>query len=369
MTSSTADARVEARAPGRVNLIGEHTDYTGGLALPMAIQLETAIHCRPLDGRIILRSEQLEGVLDISLPVTEPVAELQPAWGAYVAAVAAETGATKGFEGLVTSTVPLGSGLSSSAALEVATAVALRAVQQAGDDQSRTSFDITFDPRDVAEVCQRAEHLASGVPCGIMDQLISAGAVAGHATRLDCETLSMTPVPIPTGAQIVVVHSGEHRGLRTSAYGERREQCEAAERIIGPLRRADVSSLEQIADEVVRARARHVITENARVDAFALALSIGALGEAGAIMLASHASLRDDFAVSTDVLDALVEELMSIAGVHGARLTGAGFGGCVVALTDPGVQAIPSRCEGWVVTASRGASATVRLGAAPPSAR
>ena len=326
--------RVRASAPGRVNLIGDHTDYMGGLVLPMAVQLGTTITATRGGARVELTSAQVPGALALELPVRDATT-VTPAWGRYVAGVAAELGATVGLVGTVESDVPLGSGLSSSAALEVAVALAL------GDDGS---------PLEVARRCQLAEQRATGVPCGIMDQLASTAGVEGHALLIDCATSGITPVRMPASARIWVVHSGQERQLVGSAYADRRAECERAAATLGPLRDADPSAIERLADPVERARARHVHSECARVLRFAEALAEHDLAAAGALMRASHESLRDDFEVSTPVLDALVDQLCGLDGVHGARLTGAGFGGCVVALTDPGVE-----LPGWQVHASAGA--------------
>jgi len=318
---------VVARAPGRVNLIGDHTDYTGGLVLPMAIDRWTTIRGRSGDGEVHLRSRAEPAAVRFGLPVDDPPV---PPWGRYVAAVAAELGdSARGIDGTVESTVPIGAGLSSSAALEVATALAL-------------GFD--GDQLALAQLCQRAEHRAVGVPCGIMDQLTAAAGVAGAALAIDCTSLAITPVPLPDDVEVVVVHSGEERALATSAYAERTAQCAAAEQIVGPLRLASVSALAAIDDARLRRRARHVVTENERVRAMVAALADGDGVEAGRLMVASHASLRDDFEVSTPALDVLVTRLGAVPGVLGARLTGAGFGGCAVALARPGALT-----EGWVV--------------------
>jgi galactokinase len=183
-----------------------------------------------------------------------------------------------------------------------------------------------------------------------MDQVASISGIEGHALLIDCRSLAVNPVPVPDGVEVVVIHSGEPRTLIGSAYAERRQQAEAAELVLGPLRDATTLGLEELDDPVVAARARHVMTENARVWAFVEALQGGWLEEAGQLMVASHDSLRDDYEVSTPVLDALVDRLMATPGVYGARLTGAGFGGCVVALTEPGALD-----EGWVVRPSAGA--------------
>ena len=195
-----------------------------------------------------------------------------------------------------------------------------------------------------------------------MDQLASAAGVEGHALLVDCRSLDFRPVAVPDDLEIVVVDSGEARTLVGSAYAERRAQAEMAEMVIGPLRDANTLDLQRLDDPILAARARHVITENARVWAFAEALEGGWPDEAGALMAASHASLRDDYEVSTPALDALVERLSARPGVYGARLTGAGFGGCVVALTDPGVLD-----EGWKVRPAAGASGGDRLTRQPRS--
>ncbi len=333
---------VTARAPGRVVLIGDHTDYTGGLVLSMAIDRFTEVTGHPGGDRLRLRSHDDAEALDIALPTPDPRA-VQPAWGRYCAAVAHEiaqhsssAAAIGGFTGTVSTTVPIGAGLSSSAALEVATALAL------GADP---------EPLGLAQLCQRAEHRATGLPSGILDQLTSICGVEGHALRLDCNTLERTPVALSDRAQ-VQVRFVAHRRLVGSPYAERVAQCAAAEAIIGPLRLADAALLDRLEDTVVRRRARHVISENERVRAFAAALEHDDLGTAGSIMVDGHRSLRDDFDTSTAEMDRAVDDLCAVRGVYGARMTGGGFGGCVVALTEPGVH-IPGA---WVVRAAAGAA-------------
>jgi galactokinase len=333
---------VTAVAPGRVNLIGDHTDYMGGLVLPMAVDLTTTLTGTRGGDTIELSSAQFPEPLRLRLPVTDPAATT-PRWGRYVAGVAAELGTSVGLIGTVSSSVPVGGGLSSSAALEVATALALGA---------------TGTPVEIAELCRRAETAATGVPCGIMDQLCSAAGVAGHALLIDCATLEFTAVPVPDEARIWVVDSGQPRELAGSAYAARRAECEAAAAIVGPLPSASMAAIDALEHPVLRARARHVRTECDRVRAFAAALHAGDLPRAGELMVASHRSLRDDFEVSTPVLDDLVEELCARPGVHGARLTGAGFGGCVVVLADPS-----GRPGGREVRAAAGA----RLLEGPPA--
>jgi galactokinase len=334
--------RVSATAPGRVNLIGDHTDYMGGLVLPMAIQLGVTVTGELSGDCIELASDDFAEPVSIPLPVHDPGSVL-PEWGRYAAGVAAQLGATTGFRGRISSTLPAGSGLSSSAAVEVALALAL------GDRGT---------PVEVARRCQAAEQLATGVPCGIMDQLCSAAGIAGHALLIDCSTLEITPVRIPPSAAVWVVHSGERRRLVGSEYATRRSECEQAEAAIGPLRSADPSAIAGLADPVLRARARHVRSECDRVAAFGAAIAQEDLLAAGALMDESHRSLRDDFEVSTSRLDELVDRLRTVRGVYGARLTGGGFGGCAVVLADPEVE-----LEGWRVRPSPGAS--VREAASP----
>ncbi len=326
---------VTAVAPGRVNLMGDHTDYTGGLALPMAIDLVTTVTGEIGGDRVELRSLDEPAPATMPLDITEP-ALVEPAWARYVAGVVAELAPTVGFTGTVSTTIPVGAGLSSSAALELAVALALGA---------------TADPSALSTLCQRAEQRASGVPCGIMDQLTSASGVPGHALLLDCHSLAVTPVPLPENVDVVVIHSGQPRRLAQSGYADRRRECEAAEAIVGPLRLLqDSTEVHGIADPVLRRRACHVVTENCRVRSFAAALSSGDMATAGRLMGESHASLTTDFSVSTPTVDALVRRLTTTPGIHGARMTGGGFGGCVVALTEPGVLS-----DGWTVRAGPGA--------------
>ena len=326
---------VTAYAPGRVNVIGDHTDYTGGLVLPMAIDLGTTVRVERTGTTVTLRSGDEGEPAVVELDVARPEAA-EPAWARYVAGVVAELQPTVGAVGTVSTTLPIGAGLSSSAALEVGVALAL-------------GFDGT--PLALAQLCQRAEQRASGVPCGIMDQLASAAGVEGALLLIDCRSLTVTPHVLGENLAVSAVHSGQERTLAGSAYADRRAECEAAEREIGPLRDATLADVAALRDDLLRRRARHVVTENARVTAFVEALSVEDAAAAGVLMLESHASLRDDFEVSTPVLDALVERLATTAGVFGARLTGGGFGGAVVALTEPVVDV-----GGWRLRPSAGAS-------------
>ncbi|HEX4901250.1 MAG TPA: galactokinase family protein, partial [Acidimicrobiales bacterium] len=245
----TLQADVRAFAPGRVNLIGEHTDHTGGRCLPMAVTMGVHVDGRREGDRVLLSSHEVPGTVDVALDVQAPE-RVEPAWGRYVAGVVAELRPSVGLTGGVRSDVPVGAGMSSSAALEVAVALAL-------------GFGGSVE--DLARTCQAAEQRASGVPCGILDQLASAAGRDGHAFVLDCTTLERTFVPVPDAVEVRVVHSGQERTLAGSAYADRRSECEAAEAEIGPLRTASLGDVAGIADGVLRRRARHVVTENQRV--------------------------------------------------------------------------------------------------------
>ncbi len=324
---------IHVLAPGRVNLIGDHTDYTGGLVLPMAIDRYTEIRGTRTGDRVQLTS------FDEALPVDVPLViecpqDIEPAWGKYVAGVVSEMDNPHGFHGHVTTDIPIGAGLSSSAALEVAVALAL---------------GFTGTPLELAQLCQRAENRASGVPSGIMDQLAIAAGIAGHALMIDCGELTVEPVAIPRGVEIVVQFI-EHRTLIGSPYADRVAECAEAERLIGPLRHTTTAKAKTIADPVIRARAMHVTSENRRVVDFADAIANGDLREAGRLMVQSHTSLREWYRTSTRSMDAAVAEVCATPGVFGARMTGGGFGGCLVALTEPGAL-----LSGWVVRAVGGA--------------
>ena len=319
---------MRTRAPGRVNLIGDHTDYTGGLVLPMAIDRWTTVDGQATTDTVTLASNDVDGIVHFALGAPfDP--DMQPAWGRYVSAVASVVNPQNGIKGTVSSDVPVGAGLSSSAALEVAVALALNG------GISSTSL---------ALLMQQAERIATGVPTGIMDQLCIVSAREGHGTLIDCGTLNVTHVPIPDGVDIVVRFVA-HRTLEGSGYADRVRECAAAEEVIGPLRDATPRDVAHIDDPVVAGRARHVVSENQRVRDFAATLAAADFAAAGDLMRASHESLSRDFSVSTPVMDAVVDELCATPGVYGARMTGGGFGGCVVALCAPG-----TRVEGWRVT-------------------
>ena len=273
---SPAGDRVEVRAPGRVNLIGDHTDYTGGLALPLAIDRQIVVRGVDSDEPVItLISDQDAKPATIPLPVAG-IADTEPPWARRVAAIAAELGREHGFAGSVESTVPIGAGLSSSGALGVALALALGA----DADHSRL---------EVALLCQRAQQAATGVPAGILDEMASLHGLDGHALLLDCHDLTVDPVPLPEGAEIVVKYIS-HRTVAGSPYSDRVAACHAAEEVIGPLRLAGMEDLSPLSDPVLLARARHVVSENERVRQCVEAFRSGDLKAAGRLMTASHIS-------------------------------------------------------------------------------
>ncbi|AHG92003.1 Galactokinase [Gemmatirosa kalamazoonensis] len=323
-----------ARAPGRVNLIGEHTDYNDGFVLPVAIDRACWIAFQPRDDAL-LGLESLDTESAAAIELAHLPAQREGSWVDYAVGVAWALGEAglaprRGLEGMMSGDVPQGAGLSSSAALELAVARALAATSE-----------LPWDPARMALIAQRAENAFVGVKSGIMDQMISASGRAGHALLLDCRTLETRHVPVPPGAAVVVLDTATRRELVTSAYNERRAQCERAAAFFGvkALRDVDVATFEAREaelDDVTRRRARHVVTENARTLAAADALARGDLAEMGRLMDASHASLRDDFEVSRRELDAIVEIARAQAGCWGARMTGAGFGGCAVALGEAG---------------------------------
>lgn len=322
------DPAVVVRAPGRVNIIGEHTDYNDGFVFPMAIDRATWIALRPReDGVVSLRSLDLNE--DAGFPLDD-IRKNGNSWIEYIKGVAwalqQEGFALRGWEGVLSSDVPIGSGLSSSAALEMAVARAFSAV---------SGFE--WDATRMARLGQKAENKWVGVNCGIMDQLISAAGRAGHALLIDCRSLEIKPYPLPAGASVIIMDTATRRGLESSAYNERRAQCDEASAFFGVKVLRDVT-LEQFEarkgqlSELARRRARHVITENARTLAAAEAMAAGDAARLGRLMTESHASLRDDFWVTNKELNDIVEAALKTEGCFGARMTGAGFGGCAVAL-------------------------------------
>jgi galactokinase len=317
------------RAPGRVNLIGEHTDYNDGFVFPMAIDRAAWIALRPRpDGRVVATSLDFDETREFELGTL--VKKDSDSWIEYLKGTAwALQGAghrLKGFEGVVAGDVPLGAGLSSSASIEMATARALAAVA-----------DLRWEPGPMALLGQKAENKWVGVNCGIMDQLISAAGVAGHALLIDCRSLQTQAVPLPHGTVVVVLDTATRRGLVDSAYNERRAQCEAAARLFGVKALRDVTSAQLEAraaelDPLTLKRARHVVTEDERTVAAAEAMRASDAARLGKLMNESHESLRYDFEVTNDGLNVMVDEARRAPGCFGARMTGAGFGGCAVAL-------------------------------------
>ena len=317
------------RSPGRVNLIGEHTDYNDGFVLPLAIEraLWIALRARS-DDTVRLWSALGDQWTEFSL------SELTPGggWVAYVQGVANELldagRLLSGWEGTITSDIPTGAGLSSSAALELGTARAFAEV---------SPFD--WDPVEMAVISQRAENDWVGMNCGIMDQLICAAGQPNQALLIDCRSLTWTPAVVPAGAVVVVLDTSTRRELVGSAYNDRVASCEQAASVFGvaALRDLDWDTLaagRNRLDPVVFRRARHVVSENDRTLQMAEALNAENLIEAGELMQVSHASMRDDFEISSVALDAMVEAAMDFPDCYGARMTGGGFGGSCVALVD-----------------------------------
>ena len=322
-------------APGRVNLIGEHVDYCGGFVLPMAIERFTTIAATPRSaaGPAVARFHSLVKDETVEIPLAAgPILPL-PGWAAYVTGVLAGFQARglvpPPFDAVIDSTVPLGGGLSSSASLEVAVALLAARMTEA-----------TFSPLDLALLCQKAEHEHAGVPCGVMDQCAAALAREGHLLLLDCRSLAIEHVPFERDDVLVLVADTNVRHTLTDGgYARRRADCEAAAEALGlPLLRdatpEAVDGIRAAVGAVVHRRARHVVGEIARTRAAAAALAAGRWPEVGALMAASHASLRDDFEVSCPELDALVEIAVAQPGVIGSRMTGGGFGGCTVTLVE-----------------------------------
>jgi galactokinase len=318
------------RAPGRVNLIGEHTDYNDGFVMPMAIDRAVWMALRPReDDRVIVHSLEYDKTTDFSLSHFEKAKEK---WSEHIKGVAwalQDAGhKLRGWEGVRDSDVPIGAGLSSSAALELATARAFGAVS-----------GFKWNAIEMAKLGQRAENKWVGVNCGIMDQTISAAGKDGHALLLDCRSLEYQLVPLPAATSVIILDTTTRRGLVDSAYNERRSQCEAAAKFFGVKALRDVSSAQfesragQL-DEMTRRRARHVITENERTVNAAAAMRAGDATLLGKLMNESHESLRHDFEVTNEALNVIVDCARKAPGCFGARMTGAGFGGCAVALVE-----------------------------------
>ena len=330
-----------AWAPGRVNLIGEHTDYNDGLVLPAALERGIMVAAAARDDGIVCAvSQRYGGPVEVGRTLAGPRSGELPPWAAYVRAVAREVvGAAPSGPGAdlwIGGDLPSGAGLSSSAALVVGCALALAEVTHA---ESLAADTILF-----AQMVRLVEHRA-GTLCGIMDPLVVLGGKRGAALRIDCRSLEITEVPLPNETVIVVCDSGVERSLAHSAYNRRRDECEIArgalERLCGrPIRslrdvtREDLAALGRVFPGELYRRARHVVEENDRVDRLVDALWRNDHEAVGRLMDASHESLRHDFEVSTPELDALVEDARGAPGCWGTRMTGAGFGGCTVSLVD-----------------------------------
>lgn len=357
-------------APGRVNLIGEHTDYHEGLVLPMAIERGTVVAAARRDDRVLRVHSESAGE-DGRIDLEAPPPPRRGGWLDYVEGTARvleeEAGPLPGADLWIDGDLPVGAGLSSSASLEVVLALALLRLA-----------DRPVDPSRVARLCQEAEQRFVGTQCGVMDQLAVSLGREGHALLIDCRTLSCEPVRLPERAVAVVCDSGVRHSLGASAYNGRRSQSEEAFRRLG--RGTDRRTLRDVTpeelareagvlDPTLLARARHVVTEIERTRLGARALAAGDLELFGSLMRESHRSLRDDYAVSSPELDALVEAANAVPGVFGSRMTGGGFGGCTISLAPP--EAVPrlgaalqgalgqrfGRAPAWFVTrASAGAA-------------
>jgi len=329
------------RAPGRVNLIGEHTDYNDGLVLPMAIEPTVMIACRVReDSSVRLASTAFpEDVVAFSLD--SAIVPGEPKWANYGRGVAAELKGAGiplvGMDALLDNTLPLGGGLSSSAAIEIGTGLAMLTLAGTEMDADR-----------LALICQKAEHEFAKVPCGIMDQTIVASGRPGHAMLFDCRSGAKSFVKLEPGdLRVVIANTMVHHELGSSEYGKRRAQCEEGVAYfkkahpgvsIKALRDVTVKMIADAAgslDEIILKRCRHVVTEIARALEAASALTKANYERAGELMRESHASLRDDYEVSCPELDFLAAEAGKMRGVYGARMTGGGFGGCIVALAQP----------------------------------
>ena len=329
-THFNSESEIIVRAPGRVNLIGEHTDYNDGFVLPMAIDRAVWLALRPRDdGTVRLFSLDLEVDSAFELHSLTKGSD----WIEYPKSIAYELMKSgyelRGFDAVMTGDVPRGAGLSSSAAVELAVARAFAQVS-----------GLEWDAPKMARISQKAENEWVGVNCGIMDQMASAACKAGHALFLDCRSLEIQHAPLPKGVSIVILDTSTRRGLVGSAYNERRSQCEEAARWFGVKALRDVSveefnkSSKSGLNELAAKRAKHIVTENARVLEAVEVMKAGNVKRLGELFNASHDSLRDDFEVTNDALNSMVDCAREQVSCYGARMTGAGFGGCAVALVE-----------------------------------
>jgi galactokinase len=327
------------RSPGRVNLIGEHTDYNDGFVFPMAIEPHVTIVFRAREDHKIRLASTVYPKQVVEFALDQPIVRGDPSWANYSKGIAAELKAAgislQGMDALLSNTLPVGGGLSSSAALEVGTGRALLHL-----------IGRQMDFQELALLSQKAEHEFALVPCGIMDQTIVAGGRAGYAMLLDCRDLSKKYVPInSTDLRVVIVNSMVHHELSGGEYAKRRQQCEQGVahfakndpkiKALRDVTLQQVQAAQQELGDLVFRRCRHVVTEIARTTEAARELAAQHYDRVGQLMVQSHNSLRDDYEVSTPELDYLVEQAMTVNGVYGARMTGGGFGGCIVALVQP----------------------------------
>ena len=325
-------AAFEVSAPGRVNLIGEHTDYNDGFVLPMAIERGIRIRVTPRSGRTVSLTSDRCGSDPATIDLAAPILPAGRGWAEYPAGVLAGYRARgfeiPGFDAAISADLPAGGGLSSSAALEMAVATVVE-----------TLCDRSLAVAERAIVCQEAEHAFAGVPCGIMDQFAVGFGRAGHAVLLDCRSREVRHVPLPQAVRVVIIDSGIKHSLADGEYAKRRKECGAAAARLGvvSLRDATTERLDAAGasmPDVERRRARHVITENERVLAFVGAIGREDWATAGRLMRESHASLANDYEVSCPELDTIVAIASGVPGVVGCRMTGGGFGGCAVMLVE-----------------------------------
>ena len=359
-----AEPEFIASAPGRVNLIGEHTDYNDGFVLPMGLPFVTAIAAGTRDDRLVEVASEGYGVAHFDLDA-DPLESL--GWGRYLHGMAHFLGETQdlhtaGFCGTLATDIPTGASLSTSAALEMATGLLLGAMA-----------DRDLDRTQLALLGQRVENELFDLPTGIMDQLASAAAIDGHASLIDCRDLSITPVPLPADTAIVVMDTGTRRELVESEYADRQATCRAVTERLGipALRDADMDMVATLTDDdVAHRRARHVVGENQRTLDAAAAMRAGDSEWLGQLMSASHVSLSRDYEVSGPALDRIVEVAQGTPGCLGARMTGGGFAGCAVALVeaaaaDAFVEAVTAE---FIAPAAQPATHPTRLYVVQPSA-
>ena len=326
----SGDPRWITQSPGRVNIIGEHTDYNDGFVLPMAINYSTWVALQPRQDRHVhITALDMGEELEFDLDQFE---KGEGGWREYITGVAWALGEAghklKGWEGVISGNVPIGAGLSSSASLELALARAFALVS-----------DLDWEPVEMASHCQKAENHWVGISSGIMDQLISAKGKEDNALLIDCRSLKTQHIPLPMNTRIVILDTTTRRGLVDSAYNERRDQCEAVACYFNVKALRDIT-LDQLEMEygqlnmLLYNRARHVISGNKRVLDAVEALKSGDVPALGNLMNESHASMRDDFEISREEMDHMVKIAQSQPGCYGARMTGGGFGGCAIALVD-----------------------------------